>query len=164
MATNMYIKFDDVEGEAEDHAHEGWIEILSWSHGFSQPASPIRSSSGSTIERANHSDLSITKYMDAATDDLLKACWTGKQFEEVNIECFRSDGENEAIKYLEINMLDVIVSNYSISGGGGDIPIENLSLAYSKVTYQYDPKTKADAAAAGVQPVSHDLKTNEIEG
>lgn len=162
MATNMYIKFDDVKGEAEDAAHKDWIEVLSWSHGFSQPASPVRSSTGSTVERANHSNLSITKYLDSATKDLLKACWSGKQFEKVDMECFRADGNNAPIKYLMINMEDVVVSNYSLSGGGGDVPVENLSLAYSKVTYNYDSKKKADAKAAGPQVVAHDLKTNDV--
>jgi type VI secretion system secreted protein Hcp len=168
MATNMYIKFVNeagtaIKGEAEDDKHKEWVEVLSWSHGFSQPASPIRSSTGSTIERANHSDFSITKYLDSATDDLLKACWSGDQFKSVDLECFRADGDNAPIKYLEVNMEDVIVSNVNLSGGGGDIPIENISLGYSKVTYKYDSKKKSDAKAAGVQPVSHDLKINKVE-
>jgi type VI secretion system secreted protein Hcp len=59
-------------------------------------------------------------------------------------------------------MEDVIVSSYSISGGGGDVPVENLSLAYSKVTYKYDAKKKADAKSEGAQPIWHDLKTNKV--
>jgi type VI secretion system secreted protein Hcp len=163
MATNMFIKFDSVKGECEDANHKDWIELLSWNHGFSQPASPVRSSTGSTIERANHSNLSITKYIDSSTDDLLKACWTGKQFEKADIECFRADGDNAPIKYLEINMEDVIVAAFTVQGGMGDIATEAISLAYSKVTYKYDAKKKADAKPAGVQPVSHDLKTNKVE-
>jgi type VI secretion system secreted protein Hcp len=163
MATNMFIKFNDVTGEATDVNHVEWIEILEWSHSFNQPATPVRDSSGSTIERANHSDLEFTKYLDTATDDLLKACWSGHQFETVDIECFRSDGQNAPIKYLEINLLDVIITNYSISGGGGDVPIEHIALAYSKVTYTYSSKVKEDATTGGAEPVSHNLVTNEIE-
>lgn len=162
MATNMYIQIDQVKGEATDAAHKDWIEILSWSHGFSQPASPVRSSTGSTVERANHSDFSITKYLDSSTDDLLKALWEGKQFEKAKFECFRST-EGTPIKYLMVDFEDIVVSNYSLSGGGGDIPVENLSLAYSKVTYTYNPKKKDDAKAEGAQPISHDLKTNKVE-
>lgn len=163
MATNMYIKFDGVDGESEDKNHAQWIEILNWSHGFSQPSSPVRASSGSTVEKANHSSLNFTKYMDIATKDLLQACWNGKQYPKVDIECFRSDGtDDNAIKYLMINMEQVVISNYSFSGGGGDIPIENLSLSYGKITYTYDSKKKDDGAAAGAKVVSHDLKTNEV--
>ncbi len=163
MASNMYIKIDKVKGEAEDEKHKEWIEILSWSHGFSQPASPVRTSTGSTLERANHSDISITKYIDSATKELLKACWSGLQFEKADIECFRADGDNEPIKYLMITLEDIIVSNYSLSGGGGGIPVENISLAYAKVTYTYNPKKKADATAAGPMVISHNLAFNTVE-
>jgi type VI secretion system secreted protein Hcp len=116
MSTNMYLQLKDIKGEAEDKDHKDWIEILSWSHGFSQPASPIRSSTGSTVERANHMDLSLTKYLDSATDDLLKACWSGKQIETGVLECYRADGNNAPIKYLKIEMEDIIVANYNLSG------------------------------------------------
>lgn len=163
MASNMFIKFDDVVGESSDAAHVDWIEILSWSHGFSQPASPLRGSSGSTVEMANHSDFNFTKALDSATDDLIGACWKGLQYETATVECFKSDGGNEPIKYLEIIMDDVIVSNFSISGGGGDAPMENVSLAYSKIKYSYDPKDKEDGSISkGVQPIVHDLKENKV--
>lgn len=162
MASNMFIKFDSVTGEASDKNHVDWIEILSWSHGFSQPASPLRASSGSTVEKANHADFNFTKAMDSASDDLIGACWKGVQYEKVNVECFKSDGDNQPIKFLEINMEDVIVSSYSVSGGGGDLPMENVSLAYSKITYKYDPKKKDQAQAAGVQPITHDLASNQV--
>ena len=164
MASNDYIKFDGVEGEATDANHGGWIEVQNWSHGFDQPSSPTRASQGSTIERANHGDLNFTKYLDSSTDSLLKACWSGKQFETVNMDCLKADGENTAIKFLEIKMEDVIVSNYGISGGGnGGIPMENISLSYSKVTYTYIQKNKEDGMAGGNKPVSHDLKNNTVE-
>ena len=163
MAGNVFIKFDDVVGESTDTNHVDWIEISSWNHGFSQPASPIRGSSGSTIEMANHGDFNFSKKLDSATDDLIGACWKGLQYEIVTVECFKSDGGNEPIKYLEIVMDDVIISNFSISGGGGDAPTENISLAYSKVKYSYDPKDKEDGSISeGVQPIEHDLKTNTV--
>ncbi len=163
MASNMYIKFDKVEGESTDANHKDWIEILSWNHAFSQMASPLRGSSGSTIEMANHADFSFTKAIDSATDDLIGACWTGKQFEKATVECFKSDGQNEPIKYLEVVMEDVVVSNFSIGGGGGSMPMENISLAYSMIKYIYDPKDKEDGSKSkGAQPIQHDLKTNKV--
>jgi len=159
----MFIKFDDVAGESTDVNHTDWIEILSWNHGFSQPASPLRGSSGSTIEMANHMDFSFTKALDSATDDLIGSCWKGHQYETATVEFFKSDGGNEPIKYLEIVMDDVIIANFNISGGGGDMPMENISLAYSKVKYIYDPKNKEDGSQSdGVQPIEHDLKTNSV--
>jgi type VI secretion system secreted protein Hcp len=88
MAQNVFIKFEEpgIEGEATASNHANQIEVLSWSHGFNQPTSPTRSSSGGgTVEKANHSDFSFTKYIDSSTDDLLKMCWNGKQIGKATI-------------------------------------------------------------------------------
>jgi type VI secretion system secreted protein Hcp len=165
MAQNMFIKFEEpgIEGEVTATDHASQIEILSWSHGFSQPTSPTRSSSGGgTVEKANHSDFSFTKYIDAATDDLLKMCWSGKQIGKATVCAYRANGDNKPIKYLEIAMDKVVVSNVAISGGSGDLPVENISLSYGKVQYSYMPQKETDGTGEGVQPVSHDLMTQEV--
>ena len=77
MAINVYLKFSepDITGESTDSKHVGEIQVLSWSHSFNQPTKATRSSAGGgTVEQANHSDFSFAKYLDTATDDLLKYC------------------------------------------------------------------------------------------
>lgn len=165
MATNLFLKLGEIEGECEDQAHVGWIEITSWSHGFSQPTTPVRASSGATVEKANHTDLAFTKYLDKATDAILSTCWTGKQLPTSVLECYRADGDAVPVKYLQIDMEKVIISSYSIGHGGmGDHPAENVSLSYGKVTYTYLDQKKADAQAGAAKPVSHDLILNTVEG
>lgn len=167
MATNVYLQFQDPElkGESTDTKHADWIEVLSWNHGFSQPTSPVRSTAGGgTVERANHSDFSFTKYMDSSTDDILKQCWSGKHVGKAQFQCYRSDGADDTIPalYFQIDMEKVIVSNYSVGGGVGDIPVENISLSYGKVTYTYHPQDESAGTQGAAEPVFHDLQTNEI--
>ena len=142
MATNMYIKFEEpaIEGASTSAGHEKEIEILSWSHGFSQPASPTRSTAGGgTVEQATHQNFTFTKYLDGSTNALLKYCWSGKQIGKATLTCFRSDGarDNAPVEYLKVIMEHVIISNYSVSGGPGDIPVENVSLDYGIIQYNY---------------------------
>jgi type VI secretion system secreted protein Hcp len=168
MATNMYIKFENpaVTGDSTSQEHAGEIEIMSWSHGFSQPTSPVRSNvGGGGVEQANHSNFTFTKYLDSATDDLLKQCWTGKQFAKATVSCYRSDGaaDNKPVQYLLIEMEHVVISNLSISGGAGDLPVENVSLDYGIVKYTYTPRKDADGTGGAAQPIKHDLETRKIE-
>ena len=166
MAANMFLKFEttpaiDGESAATDHAKE--IEVLSWSHSFNQPTSPVRSTAGGgTVEQANHADFSFTKYLDSATDDLLKYCWTGKQIGKGTFTAYRADGDNQPVKYLEIDMQHIIVSNVSFGGGSGDIPTETVTLAYGIVQYNYIPQKPADGTAGGNQPIQHDLEKHEV--
>src|SRR5215470_7716737 len=98
MATNMYLKFEtpDIKTSTTAAEHTGEIEVLSWSHGFVQPTSPTRSAAGAgTVEQATHQNFSFTKYLDAATNDLLKYCWSGKQIGKATLTCYRSDGATD---------------------------------------------------------------------
>jgi type VI secretion system secreted protein Hcp len=165
MATNFFLKLEtpNIEGESSDSSHTNELQILSWSHSFNQPTSPTRSSAGAgTVEQANHADFTVTKYLDSATDDLLKACWSGKQIGKGTFTAYRADGDNKPVKYLTVEMTDIIVSNVSFGGGAGDIATETVSLAYGKVTYTYIPQKLADGTGGGAQPVSHDLMKQEV--
>lgn len=166
MAGNMYIKFEspNIVGEATYKGHEKDVEVISWSHGFSQPTSPTRSSAGgATVEKANHSDFSFTKYMDSSTDDLLKQCWNGDYIDKVTFSAYRADGANQPVKYLEIVMEKVVVSSFSVGGSGGDISVENVSLNYGIVTYKYKSQKEDTGESEGVEPVKHDLITSTVE-
>lgn len=163
MATNFFLALAGITGEASDSVHTGQIQVLSWSHSFNQPTSPTRASAGSgTVEQANHADFSFTKYIDSATDDILKACWTGLQIATGTFTAYRSDGTGDGVNYLEIDFANVVISNYSISGGTGDVPVETVTMSYSKVTYTYSPQKQADGTGGAAQPVSHDLALQTV--
>lgn len=165
MSANMFMEITGptVAGETSDSKHTDQIQVLSWSHSFNQPTSPTRSSAGGgTVEQANHSDFSFTKYTDSSTDDLLKLCWQGNQIEKCTFYAYRADGDNEPVLYLLIEMEMVIVSNVSIGGATGDMPTETISLNYGKVTYTYKPQSKSDGTAGGDEPTSHDLVLQQV--
>lgn len=165
MAVNCFIKFETpaITGEAQDHAHKDDVQVLSWTHSFHQPTSPTRTSAGSgTVEKAHHKDFKFTKYTDKASDDLLKYCWNGKQIGKATVSSYRSDGDTDRIKYLEIIMEKCVISDISIGGGSGDTPVEKISINYGKITYKYNPQKGDDGKAAGVEPVTHDLVTDTV--
>src|ERR1700733_13161602 len=165
MAGNLFIKCEEpgIPGKSTDTKHSGEIQVLSWSHSFNQPTKPTRSSAGGgTVEQANHSDFSITKYVDSATDDLLKLCWSGKQIGKGTFTAYRADGDNKPVEYLNVLLEKIVVSNVSFGGGGGDLPTETMALAYGKVTYTYKSQKVADGTSDGAQPVHHDLIQQEV--
>ena len=162
MSTNMFLKFKDIDGEAEDEKHAGWIEILSWGHSFEQPVTPYRPSTGSTLEKCKHELITVAKYIDKASAAILKAIWSGKQIDDATIECFRADGDNVPVKYLKILMTDVVISTFSISGGEGDIPQEELGLSYGEITYEYTPQDKLLGTPGSAMLAKHNLVKNVV--
>jgi type VI secretion system secreted protein Hcp len=167
MSSNMYVKFEapDIAGSSTEPGHSGEIDVLTWSHGFAQSTSTSRSSAGAgTGEQASHQDLTFTKYLDSATHVLVKYCWSGQQFGKVTLTCFRVDGAsgNRPVEYLRVEMEHVIVSNYSVSGGPGDVPVENVSLDYGIIAYHYTPQHQSDALRT-TQSAKHNLENRTIE-
>ena len=164
MPTNMYLKIEgpNISGESTDAKHSQQIEVLNWAHGFSHTASPAKSTSGGhTVERAHHDDFMISKYIDSASPDLFKNCWRGQHFTKMTLSCFR-DGGASPVEYLNIVMEHVIISNVNISGGGGDIPVEEIAFNYGKITYKYDPQDEKKGTSGGAKPASHDLASNTV--
>jgi type VI secretion system secreted protein Hcp len=162
----MFLKFEEPAIRASSTApgHDGEIEVLSWNHGFAQPSGPARGVDRGSVEQASHQSLTFTKYLDSATNDLLKHCWSGGQFGKVTLACYRADGvaDNKPVLYLTVTMQHVIISNYAVSGGPGDVPVENVSLDYGIVQYDYKPHSQPDTADA-LRPVKHNLQTGIIE-
>jgi len=161
MAINAYLKLETpaIEGDCTASGHEKEIEILNWNHGFAQPTSATRASAGGgTVEQAVHQPLSVSKYIDSSTAALLKACWSGKTIGKATLTCLRASGaeDNKAVVYATVVMTDVVVANYSLSGGAGDLPAENIALDYGTVQYTYVLQ-KEDGTAGGNKPAKHDL-------
>ena len=173
MATNIYMEITDeggkkLEGSSTAKGQEKKIEVMSWSHGFSQPTTAAtKSADQQATSRANHMDFNFSKFFDTSSDDFCKACWTGAQMKTVIMSCFRASGAADvgggSTEYLKVTMEDVIVSNYSISGGGDELPIESITLNYTKIEYAYvlvDANT--GKAGSGGPKISADLATNTV--
>ena len=167
MAVSVFMKFTgpDISGGSNNKGHETEIEVIAWNHGFNQPTSSVRSASGGgTVEKCNHQHFTFSKQLDSATDDLLKYCWSGQHIDKGTLTCYRSSGDVAAdqmgVPYLQIDMESIIVADYSIGGGIGEMPMESISLNYAKVTYTYTTQDKTEGTMGGAQVVSHDLRTN----
>lgn len=161
MTTNLYMKFEtpSIAGVSQVPGHKGEIEVLSWSHSFEQPTSP-----SGPVESARHANLTFTKYVDSATNELLKYCWAGKQIGQATLTCCRADDANpdKQVEYLIVIMEHVIISNYSISSGSHDVPVENITLDYGTVQYNYKPQ-KQGRGSAKILSVKHNLETGIVE-
>src|SRR5215831_587263 len=101
---DLYMQIDGLKGESTDSEHKDWIELLSFNHAITQPASATASSvGGGTTARCQHSDFSITKYVDLSSPNLYQVCCSGKHLKNVTIEMLRASGDKR-VKYMEVKM------------------------------------------------------------
>jgi type VI secretion system secreted protein Hcp len=138
MAVDMFIKIGDIEGESTDSAHGKEIDVLSWSWGMSQSGT-THTGGGGGAGKVSVQDLSITKYVDAATHALMKACCDGSHYEEAKLTV-RKAGKT-ALEYIKITMKEVIVTSVSTGGSGSDDRLtENVTLNFAEFKTEYTPQ------------------------
>jgi type VI secretion system secreted protein Hcp len=164
MAFDAFLKIDGIPGESTDDKHKDWIEILSYSHGITQPSSATASSAGGgTTERVNHADFSLVKHLDKASPKLYELCCTGKHIPTVTVELCRAGGDK--LKYMEVKMEQVIISAVSpggASGSGDSLPSEHVSFNYGKIKWTYTQQKRTDGSGGGNVTGGWDLTANKV--
>ena len=156
MAVDFFLKIDGIEGESKDSKHTGEIDVLSWSFGASQ-AGTMAGGGGGGAGKVSMQDFSFQMRMCKATPKLLLHCANGKHIPSALLTA-RKAGEQQQ-EYMKIKFTDLLVSSYS-TGGGGEEPLENISLNFSKIEFEYREQKK-DGTLDGPIPAGWDLKKNE---
>ena len=163
MAFDCFLKIEGIDGECTDDAHDKWIELLSFSHGLSQPASGSASSGGGrSAERCDHQDFSVVKTLDKASPKLNLFCCNGTHIGEIKMELCRAAESKE--KYMEYVMNNVIVSSVRPGGsaqGGEALPLEEVCFNYGKIEWTYTETDHKTGKPKGDVKAHWDLTTNK---
>lgn len=147
QAVDMFLKIEGVDGEAIATAHQGWIEIQSWSWGVSQMGSGGAGGLGAFGRLTGH--VTLIKRIDKASPLLFKRCSDGTVIPLATIELARLGG---GPTYLKYELKEVLVSSITHGDVDGDgLPDETITLDFTgtKLTY-----TQLDASGKPVGQTS----------
>ena len=154
MAVDYFLKLDPkVEGESADSKHKGEIELESWSFGVSRASSPLPGG-GAGAGKSVPGDFTATKRTDKSTPRLAQAVAMGDHFKSAIITVRKAGGTQQ--EYLTITLSEVFISSYQAGGSGsGSLPMESISLNYSKMVQEYKEQ-KADGSLGGSIKLGYD--------
>ena len=158
MAVDMFLKIDDIKGEAHGHGHKDEIDILAFSWGLSNSSSHIGGGHGAG--KVNVQDISFTHYIDTASTKLLLHAAQGSHIKEALLTV-RKAGGVKGVDYLKIKLTDVMVTSVSTGGSGGEDRLtENVTLAFNKVEVTYTAQDEKGAGKPGT-PFTWNVKENK---
>ena len=157
MAVDMFLKISDVKGESKDKQHAGEIEIESFSWGATQLGTSSHGT-GAGAGKVSMNDFHFVMRNNSSSPTLFLFCANGKHLPEAKLTCRKAGGKQE--KFLEVTMNDVLISSYQTGGsGGGEVPMDQISLNYSKIAVDYLAQT-AQGTTASAGKKWWDMKTN----
>jgi type VI secretion system secreted protein Hcp len=158
MAVDYYLKIDGVEGESTDSKHKNEIDVESWSWGETQSGTSSGGGGGGA-GKVSMQDFHFVMRLNKASPKLMLACATGDHLKSATLVCRKAGGDQQ--EYMKIVMSDLIVSSYQTGGSTGDVvPIDQISLNFSKIEYEYKPQ-KADGSLDSPVKTGYDLKLNQ---
>ncbi len=159
MAVDLFLKIDGIPGESKDGKHKDEIDVLSFSWGATQTGT-FAGGGGGGGGKVSMQDFHFTMKVNKATPVLMGACASGKHIKSAVFTVRKAGGKQE--EFLVIKFSDLLVSSYQTgaSSQGDEIPIEQVSLNYSKIEYDYKEQ-KPDGTLGGSNKFGWDLKKNE---
>lgn len=157
-----YIKFDGVDGEAQDKDHKSWSDILSFNQGVTQPGG---AATGPTRRRGDvvMDDITVVKELDKASPKIAESMCKGKVFPKVEIHLTASYTDAGRVTYYAYELKNALVTSYNIGGSGQaeDVPTEQMSLNFEEIKVTY---TEADDAGKKKGNVEYSWKVEAGEG
>jgi|SRR5712692_1358321 len=157
MAVDMFLKLDGIKGESADDKHKGEIHIESFSWGMNQTGTHGAGGGGGAGKVSVH-DISITKFVEKSSCDLMYHCASGKHIPS-GLITVRKAGE-KPLEYLKIKLTDILVSSVLESGhGGGDKLTEAVTLNFAKFQVDYQEQ-KQDGSGTPAGSMGWDVKAN----
>ncbi len=153
----IYLKCDKAKGSSTTKGFENQIELQSLQFGAGVGIGSPRGGDRTTSE-PSVSEISISKKVDKASEDLLKALLKGDPLGQVVISFTAASG-GEAVAYLTLTLAEVLVSGLSVSSGG-DFPNESVSLNFSKLEWSFTGR--GDDQKGDPTRLSYDLKENVV--
>ena len=105
-------------------------------------------------------DFHFVMRVNKATPKLMKACATGEHIKEATLTCRKAGKEQQ--EYLKIKLSDFIVSSYQTGGSNHDgvVPVDQISLNFSKIEFEYKEQ-KADGKMGAAVKAGWNAKENK---
>jgi type VI secretion system secreted protein Hcp len=131
----IFLKFDSIKGSTTDQNFKDQIELSSFQWGAGLGVGSPRGGDRTTSE-PSVSEITTTKTLDKSSEGLFKALLKGDPVGKGTIS-FVAASKGESVAFATLEIEDVIISGYSMSSGGGDLPSESLSLNFTKFDWSF---------------------------
>lgn len=155
-SVDYFLKIDGIQGESQDKTHKNEIQLESFSWGATQSGTASHGG-GMGAGKVQMQDFHFTMPVNKSSPKLMLVCANGDHIKNAILTC-RKAGKDQQ-EYLKITFTDLLVSNYQTSGSANTsvVPMDQISLNFSKVEFEYKEQ-KADGTLGGAIKSTYDLK------
>ncbi len=166
MAHEVYLQVEGLEGPVAEKGREGWIRLVTFSHGIEQPMSGSATGSGSVAAgRAAHSDFLVVKDIDLISPRISLLCCSGEKIPTVSVEL--CDSTNRKQPYMAFKMTNAYVRSvnanlsYISREDSETLAREQVAFRYGRIQWSF---TQIDQSGSQVAETVHFWDAQENVG
>jgi type VI secretion system secreted protein Hcp len=127
------MKYGNIKGSVTTEGFKDWIELNSFQWGVGRSiGTAARGALSREHSEPSLSEVTVTKLTDVASPKLFLDAVAGKLDNKVTIK-FTTTTKGKVETFLTYELENTGLSHYSLSSGG-DMPMESLSLNFTKIT------------------------------
>lgn len=132
---SIFLKIDGISGESKDAAHQGWIDVKSYSWG-------VRRTAGTGPGKASYRNLAAHCYIDKATSAALLFASNGNLIKKVQLSLCKSG--KGMIESCRVTLENVIISEVTFE------EVNRIMYVFQadRVKFQYWEQTAAGLTGA----------------
>jgi type VI protein secretion system component Hcp len=122
-ASDYLMRIDGIQGTSTVEGFEDYIEVQSWSLGFTQGMCQ---------------NLHFVKEMDTSSAELTGATLTGVFYRSVVLVARKTGGDGNPFTHMKLTLTNSIFTSFQTGGSNGSsiLPMEQISLAPSSVKFE----------------------------
>jgi type VI secretion system secreted protein Hcp len=152
---SIYMKYGSINGPITTEGYSKWIELATFHFGVGRHiASAQRTSEAREASEPTLSEITVSKNMDVASPKLFAEGVASDLTNKVTIK-FTTTKVKTVTDFLSYELTDVGVSNYSVSAGAEGIPIETLTLNFTKIQMKFT--SMGPGVSGSPETVGYDL-------
>jgi type VI secretion system secreted protein Hcp len=156
---DYFLKIEGIEGESPDAKHKGEIQLESFSWGATNSGT-MAYGGGGGAGKVQFQDFHFTMKTNKAAPKLMLACATGEHIKKATLIGRKAGKEQQ--EYMKVEFSDLLVTSFQAGAHGGSdtIPIDQISLNFSKLEWTYKEQ-KPDGTLGGQTKAGYNIKENK---
>ena len=136
-AVRAFLKIDGINGESTNARHVNEIDVAAFKLGVLQ--SLVSGTGGAGTGKATFAPITVFKGIDSASPLLFLHCATGQHHPQAILTLADHGKEN-----FKVRLFDVLVTSCDVNSNNlenSELPLETISLKYSKIEITFVPPT-----------------------
>jgi type VI secretion system secreted protein Hcp len=147
MPVDYFLKIDGISGDSTDKQHKNEIQLDAFTWG--ETNRPSSGGGGGGAGKVQIQDFSFTTRFNKASPQLFLACAKGQHLKLATFTARRTAKDQQ--EFLVIKLTDVVVTSYQTGGTDDTLPMDQISLAFSKIEMEFRPQNSDGTPDAPVR-------------